>query len=122
MTLENPQTSITLKSLKLDVFLGWPVAERAEEQQVIIDINIQFQKPPAGCFTDNLADTYCYDTLIKAVRKTVAAKQFRLLEHLGHEIYQTIKQAIASAKIGIHVKKNPPIQNLTGGVSFYFGD
>jgi dihydroneopterin aldolase len=122
MTLENQYTSIKLQNLELSAHLGWPDAERAEAQAISIDIHIQFEKPPAACFTDKLEDTYCYDALVTAVRAKVSAKKYKLLEHLGYEIYQTIKQSVTTAKIGIHVKKQPPIPNLTGGVAFYFGD
>jgi FolB domain-containing protein len=122
MTLENQHARITLQQLELTAFLGWPDAERAEAQPISIDIQIEFEKPPAACTTDQLQDTYCYATLVGAIREKVAAKKYRLLEHLGYEIYQTIKQSVTAAKIGVHVTKQPPIPNLTGGVAFYFGD
>lgn len=122
MNLDN-KTSMTLNNLELNATLGWPDIERAQPQKIIIDINIQFVTPPKACITDTLEDTVCYDTLVKIVKNIVSSKEFHLLEHLGYEIYRGIKESITQpTNIGLYVKKQPPIPELTGGAAFYFGD
>lgn len=114
---------IVLHGLELNVHLGWPEAERVHKQIVTIDIKIQFANPPHGCITDNLADTYCYDTLINAIKMKISEGQYRLLEHLSYKIYQIIKDTISNdILIEVHVRKKPAIAQLTGGVSFHYGD
>jgi FolB domain-containing protein len=116
-------SSITLRGLTLDALLGWPSAERATPQTIIIDIDIQFSTPPRACMTDTLEDTVCYSSVVTLIKDIVSAKPFRLIEHLGYEIYRTLQETVANtAKIGVHVKKQPPIPELTGGAAFYFGD
>lgn len=118
------QASIALQGLELSVFLGWPSRERAQKQVVTLDVIIDFAAPPTACKTDQLDDTYCYDTLVNHIKQMADARSFRLIEHLGHEIYDLIKQFIqqAETKISIRLVKKPTIENLVGGVAFCYGD
>jgi FolB domain-containing protein len=105
------------------VFLGWPDSERAQQQIVIVDFSLRFAEPPAGCVSDQLQDTHCYDTLTTKLKDMLASGNFRLLEHLGHEIYQFIKTLVTTTTlVNIRVKKLPPIANLKEGVFFHYGD
>ena len=122
MTATSLQSCIRLQNLELEAFLGWPDAERAIAQSIAIDVTLHFSTLPAGCVTDELSDTTCYATLVEQIRATVTAKPYRLIEHIGHAIYQTVKQAAAHAAVHIDVQKLPPIPNLEGGVRFSIGD
>lgn len=117
-------TSLFIRQLELNVNLGWTDEERSQKQTITIDIKIRFKKPPKACTTDNLADTFCYDTLIKEINNYVDPREFRLIEHLGHEVYQLAKNNVKNeALISIIVNKKPAwIENLKGGASFYFGE
>ncbi len=118
------KSQITLLELKLDVFLGWPDAERIKKQRVYVDIEINFSEPPLGCVTDNLQDTFCYAELVKTIQAAVDTREFHLVEYLGHEIYHVVKQQVpASANIMIRITKKPAIlKYLTNGVQFSYGD
>jgi len=114
---------IILHNLELFVHLGWPAQERQSEQKILVDISLRFPKTPEACLTDDLADTCCYDSLVRHIKQSLAAKNIRLLEHLGHTIYETIKSYIAKPmQISLRIKKHPEIPNLAGGVSFCYGD
>ncbi|MEO8401636.1 MAG: dihydroneopterin aldolase [Gammaproteobacteria bacterium] len=114
---------IRLNQLELSVNLGWPQGERIKPQIVTADVIIHFTKPPAACVSDQLTDTHCYDMLIKTIKTEIAARNFRLLEHLGFEIHRIAKQAIsAETRIQISITKKPAILNLTGGVTFFYED
>src|SRR3990167_9291872 len=116
-------TRIQLHGLELNVYLGWPKAERLQQQTVILDVTLIFAKPPHACVTDNLHDTYCYDTLVSKIKKEVESRKFRLVEHLGCEIYRIIKSNLSKdTMIHLSVTKKPAIPNLTGGISFYYED
>lgn len=118
-----PYTSMTLNGLELSVNLGWPSGERRKPQIVIADITLRFATPPKGCATDCLDDTHCYDALITLIKEQLATRHFRLLEHLGCELHALIKQALpATTRVTIRTTKKPAILNLTGGVSFFYGD
>jgi FolB domain-containing protein len=116
------KSRLTLHELELTVFLGWPDAENEHQQRVSVDIEIQFLEPPAACVSDDLCDTFSYDTLIEDIQTKTATKKFRLLEHLSYELHQLIQQQMPpSAVVSVNVKKFPPIPALKGGASFRFG-
>ena len=118
-----PASRLSLHELELSVFLGWPDEENAQLQRVLLDIDIHFSAPPAACLSDDLKDTFSYDTLIEYIQKNTATKKFRLLEHLGFAIHQLIKTFISQdTSVNVSVKKHPAIAALKGGASFYFGD
>lgn len=114
---------IKINGLELQVNLGWPSGERKKPQIVKLDVCIDFPAPPSGCVTDQLTDTYCYDALITIIKNNIAEQHFRLLERLGQEIHRVIKANLpADFLVHIQLTKKPPILNLTGGVTFCFGD
>lgn len=116
-------TSIILHKLELSVHLGWPEAERLKKQFILIDIELLFSEPPKACLSDDLEDTFSYEILCILIEKQIGQRQFRLIEHLGYEIYQLVKNALPeNILVTIRVTKQPPIVNLTGGVSFSYGD
>ncbi|MDR3490415.1 MAG: dihydroneopterin aldolase [Gammaproteobacteria bacterium] len=116
-------SGITLKGLDLSLFLGWPEQERAQTQKVLIDIHLNFTTPPEACVTDNLDETYCYDKLVRLLKEKLLTRHFHLIEHLGYEIYQIIHTLFsADTRINIRITKHPKIENLNGGVSFFYGD
>ena len=66
---------------------------------------------------------YCYDALTKLIQKQIALKSYRLIEHLGCEIYNIAKAFFSSHdKIAVKIIKHPDIPGLTGGASFSYGD
>lgn len=117
------QSSLYINGFELHVHLGLSDEERAQPQTVVLDIQLKFSEPPKACATDQLEDTYCYSTLTQWIAKQLQEKQFHLLEHLAHEIYQLIKNHISDqTQIQLCITKFPPIAGLTGGASFAFGD
>jgi len=121
--MKNHYCSINLNSLELSVKLGWPQDERLKEQIIRLDVVIRFLKPPKACQSDDLEDTHCYDALIEIIKQFVAARKFRLLEHLGSQIYTLIKKELSdNAEARVKITKKPAILNLTDGVTFCYGD
>jgi FolB domain-containing protein len=116
------KSRLTLHALELNVFLGWPEEENAHKQRVSVDIDITFSEPPAACVSDDLRDTFSYDTLIADIIADTATKKYRLLEHLTYALHQLIQQQLPpTAAVNVTVKKFPAIAALTGGASFCFG-
>lgn len=117
------QSSMVLNNLELSVRLGCLPIEQMQDQTIGVDIKLQFSNAPRACQTDNLDDTICYDLLISKIKNELASRKFRLIEHLGHEIYQIVrKNASSDVFIGIRIKKKPLIINLKEGVTFHYGD
>ena len=117
--------SITLNNLELHVLLGWPHDERLQTQTVVLDVFLGLQTPPAACLSDNLTDTYCYDSLVKHIQTCCADKTFQLVEHLGFTLYQAIREKIAPQdSLRLRLTKMPTayLPDLKGGVTFEYGD
>ena len=116
-------STLFINQLELTLHLGWPENEILKKQTVLLDIEIQFAKPPIACISDQLDDTICYSKLIQAIRDHILPKHFHLIEHLSHSIYQLIKpMASDPSKIIIHITKHPKIPAYTGSVRFSYGD
>lgn len=117
------KSSIVLQQLELSIHLGWPKIERLQKQTVHVDIHIHFSTPPEACTTDELDERTNYDTLSQKITHDLAKKSFRLIEHLGFEIYHLCKAFLPeNCSTTICVTKYPSIPNLKGGVQFWFGD
>jgi FolB domain-containing protein len=116
-------SSLFLHSLEINVLLGWLEEERQHSQKVLMDISIHFLTPPAACQTDELSDTNCYDFITKSIDQHTNSREFRLIEHLGQSLYSHLKPLLPGPiLLSLRIKKNPSIKNLSGGVSFSYGD
>lgn len=115
--------SLSINQLTLAVSLGWPDHERLEKQTISLSFTVQFATPPLACNSDQLKDTVCYSLLIRDLRKLIETKTYHLIEHLGHDAYQHIKNHLQSeALVKVSVLKHPAIDGLMGGVMFTVGD
>lgn len=118
-----PNTQLHIKSLELNLNLGWRSKERSAEQAVFMDMDIRFPAPPAACSSDNLEDTVCYAKLIEIIRENTEAKQYRLIEHLTKDIYTLSKKHLPDeTAITVRITKYPRIDGLKEGVCFEYGD
>lgn len=116
-------SQIHLRDIELNLHLGWPTAERINKQKVLLDVKLGFSEPPRACVTDELTDTYDYDSLIQTILKETESKEFRLIELMGAHIYQIIRKMLPDVdKVQVAIAKRPAISQLTGGVVFTFGD
>lgn len=117
------KTSLYLNGLHLAVYLGVYPEEIDKKQIVITDIACHFASAPRACFSDQLIDTYCYDKLIGHLKDAVATQKFQLLEHLTQKLHAVLKAYFAkTVRLTIRVTKQPPIADLTQGVTFEYGD
>lgn len=117
------KTSIVLQQLELNLSLGWPDYERSQAQSVMLDIYMDFLEPHESCITDQLDEKTNYDALNQKIVEKMAKRSFRLIEHLGHELYQLIKAFLPeNTLVTVCITKKPPIANLKGGVQFWYGD
>ncbi len=121
MPTSRPNSKLHVRGLLQQVRLGVSTEERATPQGVRFDLLVTYSKTaPKAAKTDKIKDTLCYDELCQKVRKVVRGKEFRLLEHLTQEVFDTVKKAAGSkTKVEVHTTKlHPPVVDLIDGVSF----
>lgn len=110
---------LQIRGLELQTNLGWRDKELLTPQAIVLDFDILYKNAPAAITTDNLNDTLCYAELIEQIRAKIAAKKYRLIEHLCHDVFQIILSHLsAGAFLRVSVTKKPKIDGLNGGVTF----
>lgn len=114
------RTTLRIHRLELDVRLGCGADERAVPQKVELEATLRFAATPRACRTDELADTVCYAELAEIARERANAREYRLVEHLGHELYAAFRDRLPDdTRLELVVRKvAPPVPGLLGGVSF----
>jgi len=123
MLKQKLRSTLCIRSLELQVNLGWRNKERQQEQAVFLDMRIEFQLPPKACVSDKLNDTICYAELIQDIRNKIAVKNYRLIEHLSAEIYRITKAQLPNeSTLKVRITKFPKIDGLQEGVCFDYGD
>ena len=116
------KSSLFINGLELELFLGWPNAERMRKQIVTLDLDIVYPATPTACTSDDLKDTVCYRELIEKLRAHIGERKFHLIEHVTQEVYDTLKMELPKGTgISVSLTKHPQIQGL-GGVTFNFRD
>jgi 7,8-dihydroneopterin aldolase/epimerase/oxygenase len=99
------QHRLKIENLELQVYLGWPEAERQALQQVLVKVTLQFNGLPTAALSDDLKDTVCYAQIADALMG-LNQQSFKLLEHLGHRCYELIQPHAQSAtKIELSITK-----------------
>jgi FolB domain-containing protein len=111
---------LRLERLRSRARLGHLPDERAEPQDVLLSVSVDFDAPPAACGTDRLEDTVCGAELCEALVRVCESGEYALIEHLAARLYATARALVrASAHVEIEVVKvAPPIVGLEGGMSF----
>ncbi len=108
---------LLVEDISLDVKLGHSEEERSSLQRVLVQVTFGFEAIPLVCTTDNLHDTLCYATLIDELQTFCDDRSFKLIEALGYQLYQFLKQKIMATRsekitVFLRVIKNPPLSTL----------
>ncbi len=124
MEWAGPTATLRLLELHCAARLGCSAAERASPQPVVFTVEIRFERPPEGCWSDELSEAIDYVLLADGLREVVARKEFRLIEHLAWQAMQVLRPLAGDgARIGITVNKpRAPVEGLHGGAEFSLKD
>ena len=105
--------NLIFNELELPVYLGVTAKERAKKQKVLVTAKIGFSRFPGACSTGQISDTICYDGLIQKIKKFCHNKKFTLIEFLGAQLFNLIKQSIfKDCKLYLRVAKLYPLKDL----------
>lgn len=109
--------SIILKDLALKLNLGLTNQERSKKQSILLQIKIIFPKKPLACSSNDIKDTICYATLIKKIQEFCKNKKFILVEELGEQLLNIIKNNIPKkCKVHLQVQKKRPLPELLSSI------
>ncbi|HEU5047872.1 MAG TPA: dihydroneopterin aldolase [Rickettsiales bacterium] len=122
--MTNSYTScLSINKMRLSVRLGYEKEERALAQSVDVDIKLYYPGLTEACRSDD-GDYSCYDKLSRKIQQLCESKEFRLIEYLCTEIYNTARGELAQdIKIRVTVTKcGLPVGFVLGGASFSHTD
>ncbi|AIL65254.1 Dihydroneopterin aldolase [Rickettsiales bacterium Ac37b] len=116
---------LSFDKLSIKVNLGVSDIERKISQEIYLSLKLIFITPPKGCFSDNIEDTICYNQLANVIKEFCENREFKLIEYLTYQLYQSIKDFInnSNVKIWLKLDKYPGvIKDLLGATSFTYHD
>ena len=103
------QYELKITGHKTMAYLGLYEHEQRSKREIIINITISFLSPPIACITDEIDDTFCYDSIIRTIDDTLSSKRFKLIEHITQCLYNELSNRIQNqAKLSIEVIKPSP--------------
>jgi dihydroneopterin aldolase len=111
---------LRLAGLRSRARLGHHPDERAEPQDILLSVSVEFAAAPAACDSDRLADTVCGAELCDALVRVCESGQYALIEHLAARLFGAARAMVRTgARVEIELTKvAPPIAGLEGGMSF----
>jgi dihydroneopterin aldolase len=105
-----PKSKVNIHGLTTLVHLGLSEEEKANQQEVQWDVEIQFSKVVAACFDDNIDSTICYDKIVNKINAICKLQDYSLIEHLCFKVYQVIKSQ-THLLVKVSVTKSPKNDN-----------
>ena len=117
------ESCLKLSGLMARVKVGCSPQERRRAARVYFDFAVRFPRRPRACRSDLLKDTICYASVCQLVTALVTAREFRLIEHLGYEVYTAIRKKLPTGcRLAVRVTKpRPPIPGVEGAAEFLYG-
>lgn len=99
-----PSTNATIKitNLRLRTYIGFNPDEKSKQQDVVINIEINYPAEQASC-SDNVEDALNYKTITKKIIEHVENGRFLLLEKLVADVLAICSKHhwVSSAKVTI---------------------
>jgi dihydroneopterin aldolase len=95
---------ILIADLPVRCRIGVPDAERAQEQELRVDLELRLDVRPAGA-DDDFGKTVDYASVSRLVQETAAARPRKLIEALAEDLARTILEGFAVETVRAQVRK-----------------
>lgn len=95
---------ITIQGLKLESRVGVPDEERANTQELLVNVTIYPAAPLQG-LADDIGQTIDYDKVAREIRKVAGEGSRRLIETLAEDIAGVVLGFAGVAEVGVEVRK-----------------
>lgn len=99
-----PLLNLEIKNLRLRTVIGIYDWERKNQQDIVINIKARFLAPDAMS-SDDIADTYDYKQLTKAIIAYVEGSAFQLIEKLAAGILELVMSDLRVTQASVKVDK-----------------
>jgi dihydroneopterin aldolase len=101
---ERKRDTIEIHGLSVWCHVGVPDEERAEEQELLIDLRVQPKQGWEGC-ADEIGATIDYDALATRVQEEAASRPRKLIETLANDIAACVLASGKVHKVGVKIRK-----------------
>lgn len=115
------QSLLKIKDYNIALYIGVEPIEQNNKQEIYIDIEVKFKSLPKSIETDDIQDTECYADICAQLDQ-LNGEKFKTIEFLANKSFIILKQKLSLHYINVHVKKQPLINGLQGGVVFSIGE
>ena len=114
---------LSINKLVQKVRLGISQEERSQPQEIRLDLRLYLPNKLSS-FEDDNGEYICYHEISEKIATLCSAKEYRLIEFLGSEIYRMIRATIApEIKIWLSLNKTKILlEYVEGGTSFTYTD
>ena len=115
--------TLKINNFEVWVHLGCLVEEQKHLQPVHFTFEINYSTNLRGHQSDHIEDATDYVQLTEIIKNQAQKKNYKLIEHLNHEVFSALVQhfkkhnILAEVKLTIR-KLRVPVENLRNGVEF----
>lgn len=95
---------VFIRALELIGSIGIYEHEKRYEQRLVVSLDLAVHDTYDGQ-SENIADVYDYDQAILAVKETVAARHYNLIETLAERIAEACLTSPAVERVGVRIEK-----------------
>lgn len=99
------EAKILVKGIKVNLILGHYPEERTAPRPAIVDIELRPIGVERALKSDDLSDTFNYETALEIVNKLAAAKEYKLIESFVYDIFKEMKDLPRVGWVRVLVEK-----------------
>lgn len=99
------KAKIIVKGIKVNLILGHYPEERLAPREARVNIELCPTGIEAALTSDNLDDTFNYETALEIVNKLAAAKEYKLIESFVYDIFKEMKDLPRVGWVRVLVEK-----------------
>jgi dihydroneopterin aldolase len=107
---------ISLREVRLQVLLGVSDEERSRPQEVLLDLEMDFDTSRAGA-SDLLTDTVDYSAVHSAIAAVAASRPFHLIESLAESIAASVLREFRFPRVRLLLKKPGALRHRNVGAA-----
>ncbi len=114
------KSQLCLHDFKFQAHLGVSSWEREIPQEIILNISIDYAKPPDSCFTDSEQGFLCYEELGRKITLWLSESTYKTIEYLTMGLWKKLAASVPPEILLVvtTTKPKPPISTPNAGTSF----